>query len=65
MTEKQDQPEKKKPRIEKLELTPETVKDLEEDEAGNARGGLRANTSRSCETTDPGSCCVSGGLGCG
>jgi hypothetical protein len=64
MTEKKDQPGKKRLRIDKLELNPETVQNLTEDEAGSVKGGLRANTSRSCEATDPGSCCVSGGLGC-
>ena len=64
MTEKHDQPEKKRPRIEDLELNPETLEDLTDDEAGHAKGGLRANTSRSCQATDPGSCCASGSWGC-
>jgi hypothetical protein len=64
MPEQKDQPKKQKLRVEKLELSPETVQDLTDEQAGNVKGGLMANTSRSCEATDPGSCCASGGFGC-
>lgn len=58
--ERHDQPEKKRPKIDKLELNLETLQALDDEAAENVKGGLLANSSRTCESP-----CVRTGVGCG